>query len=259
MVGVRSLIRIEAAIIEEIAAHFPDFAELLVCVAVEGVELARVDERVVVVVHVVVVVGVRVQGCAQGQALEDGLDCKAVMRVGPFEGWRTRLTRGGVFWDDDELAHGRRVLVLFFWRRGLVELAVDGRAGLCARDGMEGYGWVVDLEAASGHGEENKCAGDEIRRDTNMNVRAYLSITYREPFAASSVEKPSSGGSRVAETLSCLWRRMGGMSAKEAGVEATSFWCSSGEMCFGSEERRVMGILQGTRRRREQDEEPISI
>ena len=39
--------------IEEITAHFPNFAELLVGITVEGLELARVDEGVIVVVHVV--------------------------------------------------------------------------------------------------------------------------------------------------------------------------------------------------------------
>lgn len=36
------------------------------------------------------------------------------------------------------------------------------------------------------------------------------------------------------ETLSSLWRRTGGMSENDAGVDATRFLCSSGEMNLGS-------------------------
>ena len=52
----RRLVWVEAIMIEEITAHFPNFAELLVGITVEGLELARVDEGVIVVVHVVVTV-----------------------------------------------------------------------------------------------------------------------------------------------------------------------------------------------------------
>ena len=55
----RRLVWVEAIMIEEITAHFPNFAELLVGITVEGLELARVDEGVIVVVHVVWHLGVR--------------------------------------------------------------------------------------------------------------------------------------------------------------------------------------------------------
>ena len=58
MVGGRGLIRVEATMIEEIAAHFADLAELLVRVSVERLELPLVHERVVVVVHLVLLVRV---------------------------------------------------------------------------------------------------------------------------------------------------------------------------------------------------------
>ena len=58
-----SLIRCIAVIIDEIAAHPPDFAEFLAFGAVKGLEwrvFIRVDERVIVIVHVVCVVRVGV-------------------------------------------------------------------------------------------------------------------------------------------------------------------------------------------------------
>ncbi len=47
----------------------------------------------------------------------------------------------------------------------------------------------------------------------------------------------------MTETFSSLWRRTGGMSAKDAGVDALRVLCSSGEMCVGSDETRVIAIL----------------
>ena len=44
-------------------------------------------------------------------------------------------------------------------------------------------------------------------------------------------------------TLSCLCRRTGGMSLKDAGVDALMVLCSSGEMCVGSDETSVIAIL----------------
>lgn len=51
------------------------------------------------------------------------------------------------------------------------------------------------------------------------------------------------------ETFSSLWRRTGGMSAKDAGVDALSVLCSSGEMCAGTDWTRMTGIFGGGRRR----------
>lgn len=62
----------------------------------------------------------------------------------------------------------------------------------------------------------------------------YLSITYRVPLVASSVLNPSRGGSSVIETSSSWCLNTGGMSLKDAGVDAISVLCSSGEMNFGS-------------------------
>lgn len=70
------LIWVIAASVNEIAAHFPYFTQLLVCVAVEGVEFASVDKCVVVVIHFVFFVGIWVEGCTVGQALEYGFDCE---------------------------------------------------------------------------------------------------------------------------------------------------------------------------------------
>ena len=62
-------------VIDEIAAHPPDFTELFSFRAVESLKLTliRVDKRVVVVIHVVFVGGVGVQRCAQRKSLKDGL------------------------------------------------------------------------------------------------------------------------------------------------------------------------------------------
>ena len=108
---------------------------------------------------------------------------------------------------------------------------------------MKGDGRVIDLEAAPSCGQEDEYTGRKVRRVLWLIVRAYLSITYSEPFAASCAEKPSSGGSSVTETLSSLWRRTGGMSAKDAGVDALMVLCSSGEMCVGSDETSAIAIL----------------
>lgn len=70
----RRLIWVEATSIEEITAHFPDFAELLVGVTAEGLKLARVDEGVIVIVHLIFFVGVRMKGRTERQTLENWLD-----------------------------------------------------------------------------------------------------------------------------------------------------------------------------------------
>ena len=72
----RRLVWVEAIMIEEITAHFPNFAELLVGITVEGLELARVDEGVIVVVHVVFFVGVGMKGCTERQTFENGFDLR---------------------------------------------------------------------------------------------------------------------------------------------------------------------------------------
>ena len=54
------------------------------------------------------------------------------------------------------------------------------------------------------------------------------------------------------------------MSAKDAGVDALSVLCSSGDMCVGSEETSVMAILYArrvrleTRDRREEEERTLA-
>lgn len=50
------------------------------------------------------------------------------------------------------------------------------------------------------------------------------------------------GGSKVTWTLVSVWRRTGGMEVKEAGVEAVSVRCSSGEMYDGIS---VIGVTAG--------------
>lgn len=67
--GGLSLIWCETVIIDEIAAHPPDFTEFLSLISIEGLEGGRVDERVVVV-HVVFVCGVWMQRSAVGQGFE---------------------------------------------------------------------------------------------------------------------------------------------------------------------------------------------
>lgn len=47
----------------------------------------------------------------------------------------------------------------------------------------------------------------------------------------------------MTETFSSLWRKTGGMSLKDAGVEATMFLCSSGEINGGRVEIRVNGAM----------------
>ena len=73
------LIRCITIIINEIAAHPPDFTELFAVRAVERLEwriFIGVDERVVVVVHVVRVGGIWMKRCTQREGFEDGFDCK---------------------------------------------------------------------------------------------------------------------------------------------------------------------------------------
>ena len=69
------LVRVVAGIVEEIAAHFADFAELLIGVASERLKLPRVNEGVVVI-HIVFVVGIRVKRCTEGEVLEYRFHCK---------------------------------------------------------------------------------------------------------------------------------------------------------------------------------------
>ena len=82
-----------------------------------------------------------------------------------------------------------------------------------------------------------------VRHENEQRERRHLSITNKVPFAPSSLEKPGRGGSRVTETFCSLWRRTGGMSAKDAGVDALATLCSSEEMKLGKEEASSMGIL----------------
>lgn len=59
--------------------------------------------------------------------------------------------------------------------------------------------------------------------------------------------KPSRLGSNVAETCSSLYRKTGGMSLNDTGVDATKTVCSSEEICFGTEvNKEGDGILQRT-------------
>jgi hypothetical protein len=97
---------------------------------------------------------------------------------------------------------------------------------------MEGYGtWnpfpVDETNVNALHGEYH----GRIR--AARPERIYLSSTYRIPFAPSSSEKSSTGGSRVTLTFSCLWRRTGGMSLNELGVDPTKSLCSSGDTYVG--------------------------
>ena len=70
----RGLIRVEAASIEEITAHFPNFAEFLIGVTVESLEAAGIDEGVIVIVHVIFLVGIGMKRCTEREALEYWLD-----------------------------------------------------------------------------------------------------------------------------------------------------------------------------------------
>lgn len=47
------------------------------------------------------------------------------------------------------------------------------------------------------------------------------------------------------ETSSSLWRRTGGMSLKDEGVDATMRWCSSGEMKEGRADMSVNAAIMG--------------
>ena len=67
--GGLSLIWCETVIIDEIAAHPPDFTEFFSLISIESLEGRRVDERIVVA-HVVFVRGVWMQRSAVGQGFE---------------------------------------------------------------------------------------------------------------------------------------------------------------------------------------------
>ena len=70
----------------------------------------------------------------------------------------------------------------------------------------------------------------------------HLSVTYKVPLAScSSAKNPSRGGSNDTVTPSSLWRRMGGISLKDAGVEATSCLCSAGDIERGGLAIRTIG------------------
>ena len=84
--------------------------------------------------------------------------------------------------------------------------------------------------------------GDKLVSSKNENyMTMYLSITYNVPWAPSSAEKSSTGGVRIADTFSSLWRRTDGMSLNDAGVDPVICACSSGEIYGGKEEIRVTG------------------
>ena len=70
-----------------------------------------------------------------------------------------------------------------------------------------------------------------------------FSITNNVPLTPSSVEKPSSGGSRVIDTFSSLCLKTGRISEKEAGVLPVRAWCSSGVANGGSSVIVVHGIV----------------
>lgn len=76
-----------------------------------------------------------------------------------------------------------------------------------------------------------------------INPYNYLSITNNVPFAQSCSVNDCRGGSRVTRTLSSLWRRTGGMSLKDAGVDPTIFLCSSAETYCGTDDINVVETI----------------